>query len=384
MKKSFVFLIVVLIILLVFPVYSLFKWTFQPKRPLKILILDKTVPTLERDKHRSFNWILTHNKYVKSNKRRYSYRKDYIGFFPLRPLREKQWDRKRIRRTEIINLADSLDMLYYTDTYGVYFNDWYKGISRSRRTRLIYGGLNNNDYLLLKEMRDRNKLILAEYNILDYPTSPLERNKTENLFGIYWTEWTGKYFESLDTLKNPDFPPWILKLYSTQYRREWSYKNSGIVFLKGNNRIVVLENETHLDFEVPYVISTKYGREKFNLPYKVNFPYWFDIIESGENNVISNFKIHTNEVGDSILDVNMIPKIFPAVIQQPGDNNYYYFAGDFATNPVNHKTAYFKGIEKLDFLLTKDTPGNGTRFYWNYYKPLITGILDDYYHKINP
>lgn len=383
MKKSLIAFIVVLVIILALPIVSFFKWTFQPKKPLGILILDKTVPTLERDKHRSFNWILNQNKYVKTNKRRYSYKKDYMGFYPLRPLREKQWDRKVIRLSDVLNLADSLDVLYYTDTYGVYFNDWYKGLSKNRRSRLIDGGLKSNDYLLLKEMKDRNKLILAEYNILDYPTSPLDRNKTENLFGINWTEWTGKYFESLDTLKNPDFPPWIRKMYTKQYRKNWNFKNSGIVLVKGN-RIVVLENETHLEIEVPYIYTTIYGREKFDLPYKVNFPYWFEVIESGENNVIANFKIHTNEVGDSILYSNMIPKVFPAITEQPGENNYYYFAGDFTYYPVNNKTAYFKGIEKLEFLLVNDAPGSGTMFYWSYYKPLITGILDNYYHKINP
>lgn len=383
MKKSIIAFIVVLVIILALPIVSFFKWTFQPKKPLKILILDKTVPTLERDKHRSFNWILNHNKYVKTNKRRYSYKKDYMGFYPLRPLREKQWDRKVIRLSEVLNLADSLDVLYYTDTYGVYFNDWYKGLSKNRRSRLIDGGLKAYDYLLLKEMKDRNKLILAEYNILDYPTSPLDRNKTEILFGISWTEWTGKYFESLDILKNPDFPPWIVSLYEKQFRKDWSFKNSGIVLVKGN-RVVVLENETHLEIEVPYIYTTTYGQEKFDLPYKVNFPYWFEVIESGENNVIANFKIHTNEVGDSILYSNMIHKIFPAIIEQPGENNYYYFAGDFTYNPVNNKTAYFKGIEKLEFLLVNDAPGNGTRFYWSYYKPLITSILDRYYQKINP
>jgi len=383
MKKSLIAFIVVLVIIFALPIVSFFKWSFQPKKPLKILILDKTVPTLERDKHRSFNWILNHNKYVKPNKRRYSYKKDYMGFYPLRPLREKQWDRKVIRLSEVLNLADSLDVLYYTDTYGVYFNDWYKGLSKNRRSRLIDGGLKSNDYLLLKEMKDRNKLILAEYNILDYPTSPLDRDKTETLFGISWTEWTGKYFESLDILKNPDFPPWIVSLYEKQYRKDWSFKNSGIVLVKGN-RVVALENETHLEIEVPYIYTTTYGQEKFDLPYKVNFPHWFEVIESGENNIIANFKIHTNEVGDSILYSNMIHKIFPAIIEQPGENNYYYFAGDFTYNPVNNKTAYFKGIEKLEFLLVNDAPGNGTRFYWSYYKPLITGILDRYYRKINP
>lgn len=87
------------------------------------------------------------------------------------------YDIARVRLSEIINLAEQNDVIYLTDTYGVYFNDWYRGINRSRRSRMIYGGLNNSDYLLLKEMCDRNKLVIAEYNTLGHPTPPLERIK---------------------------------------------------------------------------------------------------------------------------------------------------------------------------------------------------------------
>jgi hypothetical protein len=98
-----------------------------------------------------------------------------------------------------------------------------------------------------------------------------------------------------------------------------------------------------------------------------------------ENDVVANFKIHTNEVGDSILQNFMLPEIFPAILQGPGDSPYFYFTGDFADNPVPIKTAYFKGIEKLKFLFVRGNPESTSRFYWEYYKPLMTQILEDYY-----
>jgi len=221
MKKSLILFIIILIVILFYPVLNIVKWGVQPKRPLDVLILDKTVPTFDRYNHKSFHWILTHNKYVKGNNRLYSYKKDYFGFVPLRPLRDKKWDPRRIRFAEIIELADSLDALYYADTYGVYFNDWYHGINRSNRSRLIYGGLNNSDYSLLKEMKDRDKLVIAEYNILSYPTAPLERNKTENIFDIHWTGWAGKYYMDLNPATNPEIPKWIIKLYEKHNLETW-------------------------------------------------------------------------------------------------------------------------------------------------------------------
>ncbi len=50
---------------------------------MDIIIVDKTVPSLEREKHKSFNWILTNDRFVKKEKKTsYSYRKDYYGFVP--------------------------------------------------------------------------------------------------------------------------------------------------------------------------------------------------------------------------------------------------------------------------------------------------------------
>ncbi len=384
MKKPLIVTIVILIILLIVPAISFFKWSFQPKRPLEVMILNKTVPTLERDKHRSLSWILTHDKYVKLNKRKYSFTKDYFGFFPLKPLRNKEWDTDPIRLGEILNMADSFDVAYFADTYGVYFNDWYVGLNTSNRSRLIYGGLSNSDYLFMKEMYDRNKLVIAEYNILAYPTDPLYRLRTEELLDIHWTEWTGRYFETLDTIADPSFPKWILKQYRTQYRKDWDFTKPGIILFKSNNQIVVLENETHLEFETPFIYTTSHGEENFDLPYKVPYPYWFEIVETKNNDVVANFKIHTNEVGDSILQNYFLPETFPAVFQGSGSSPYFYFAGDFADNPVPIKTAYFKGVEKLKWLFIREKPGSRTRFYWDYYRPLMGQILDQYYSAKNP
>ena len=110
----------------------------------------------------------------KENGKSFSYKKDYYGFVPTRPLKERKWDRNEYRLADLAVLPEEADALYITDTYGVFFNDWYQGINKSRRTRKLYGGLNNNDNLLIKEMKDRNKLVVLEYNCFDYPTAEYE------------------------------------------------------------------------------------------------------------------------------------------------------------------------------------------------------------------
>ena len=382
MGKFFRKIFIILVILSIIPGYFLLKWAFQPKKELKILILDKTVPSYDRVNHRSFNWILTHEKYVKGNLKRYDYTKDYYGFFPLKPERKKEYKIKRIRLSQVIALADSFDMAYFTDTYGVFFNDWYKGISRTRKSRKIYGGLNNNDYLFMKEMNDRGKLIISEFNTLIFPTDPLERTKVEELLGIKWSEWIGKYFTTLDSAKNPELPVWIMDKYREQYLKPWAFKKGGIVLVNQNDRVVVLENEKDLDFEVPYIYATELGMEKYGLPYKVPFPYWFEIIEAGKNKVVANFKIHVNQVGDSILAANAIPNEFPAVMEGTKEHPHYYLAGNFASNPVYMRTAYFQRYDDFSRRIGLSLLSKKRYFYWHFYQPLMCSILDQYYNGL--
>jgi hypothetical protein len=384
MKKSVITLIVILVVLLALPIYSFIKWSIQPKRPISVLVLDKTVPSLERNQHRSLFTLMTQHRFVNKENKGYSFRKDYFGFFPLKPLRNKQYNVERIRLTDILQYADSYDGAYYADTYGVYFNDWYKGISKGRRSRMIYGGLNNNDYLLLKEMNDRHKLIIAEYNILGYPTAGLERNKTEEIFKVRWTEWTGKYFFSLDTIKSPDIPKWILENYREQYRQPWDFHKSGIVFVSDGGKVVVLENETHLDFDIPYIYTSSQAMKDYGLPYKVAYSNWFNIVESAQNDILSYFKIHVNELGDSIMQAHFIPTMFPAVLKSSDEHNYYFFAGDFANNPVKNITGYFKNFKNLNLYRLSNEKKSTRKFYYEYYDPLMNNIYSKYLEKVKP
>lgn len=349
---------------------------------MDIILVDKTVPTLEREKHKSLNWILTNERFVKKEKKTsYSFRKDYYGFYPQRPLREKKWDRKDYRLTDLINLAEKNDAVYFADTYGVFFNDWYKGINRSRKSRKMYGGLNNNDYLLIKEMKDRNKLIVMEYNSFDYPTAQFESVRTQEKLGIKFSGWTGKYFNSLDTA-GVDFPIWMTAMYRKQYKQPWTFNKAGIVILK-EKVIIVLEEGNQLKNAMPHIITDSTYCKKYNVPASVAFDQWFDIIDPLQNNVVSNFKIETTTIGDTILFDNDLENMFPAVVQEPVTQRIYYFSGDFAHTNIPFWTSRFKGVDKLRGILYSEKPDDTRRFFWLYYKPLVNGIFTDYYNSLN-
>jgi hypothetical protein len=382
MKKTLLIVVIILAVIIALPVINLIRWSVQPKKPLDIIIVDKTVPTLEREHHKSFNWILTNKRFVKKESNTsYSYKKDYFGFFPQRPLRDHKWDRNDYRLTDLISLAEKNDAVYFADTYGVFFNDWYRGINKSRKSRKIYGGLNNNDFLLLKEMKDRNKLIIMEYNSFDYPTAQFESVRTQEKLGISFSGWTGKYFSSLDTTIK-DFPVWMTAMYRKEYKKPWTFTKPGVVILKEKD-IVVLEEGKQLKNPMPQIITDEASSKKYSVVPSVAFDQWFDIIDPLQNKVISKFKLDTTPIGDSLLINNALQNEFPAVVQDPVIQRTYYFSGDFATYNVPYCTARIKGVEKLKGILFSDKPDDTRRFFWLYYRPLINGIFNDYYASLS-
>ncbi len=379
MKKPLLITLFILAVLLLIPAVSFIRWAFQEKKPVDVVILDKTVPTLDRQGHRSFVYVMTNARFVKGEKGgSYSARKDYYGFEPLRPVREKQFRKMDFRLTELIDLAEKNDAIYYTDTYGVFFNDWYQGIKKTRRSRKLYGGLNNNDYLLMVEMKKRDKLVLLEYNTFDYPTAGLERFKTEELLGIASTGWMGQYYKSLDTVSQQGVPAWMPALYRKQYREPWTFSKAGVVLLKENG-IIVLEEGKQLMSAMPVIRTTSESAGRFGLPETVTFTKSFDIIDPGQNNVISEFVLNTTPAGDTLLSVNDLKSVFPAVTQEPLTQKTYYFSGDFANNDIPFWTARIKNIQKsAKALLYSENQDDPRRFFWLYYKPLITSIFSEY------
>lgn len=382
MKKPLLIIIIVILLILAVPFIFYLSWSFQDKKPIDIAILDKTVPTLERLNHKSLTWIITNSRFVKKDKKKsYSYKKDYYGFAPTRPLKDRGSVTMEYHLGEMMDLPDKIDALYFADTYGVFFNDWYAGVNKSRRSRKIYGGLTNTDYLLLNEMKNRNKLVIVEYNTFDFPTPAFESYRTQEKLGITFSGWTGKYFEKLDTT-DKGFPVWMTSMYRKEYKKPWLFKGPGVVLLSEKN-IIVLVQGTHLKNAMPHIITDTAGCQKFGVPSSVAFTNWFDIIDPLGNEVVSNFELGTTAIGDTLLAGHMLKNVFPAVVMEPVNKRTYYFSGDFAANKVNFCSAKIKGFDRLRLFLYSDKPDDPKRFFWLYYKPLLNTIFNEYYATLN-
>jgi hypothetical protein len=204
----------ILVILLLLPVWMFIAWLCTGKRKMVIAIIDKTVLTTKGQEHISLNWVLNQEKFSKTNSAElYKRERDYFGFFPLENEKFKLKGLERFTTTQLDQLSADADAVYITDAYGIYKNEWFKQGDSKERSGTVYGGLSQQDFYFLQQMRAKHKLIITEFNCLASPTSPTVRSSFENGFGIKWTGWIGRYFDSFDTTKNKELPKWLITNY---------------------------------------------------------------------------------------------------------------------------------------------------------------------------
>ena len=372
-------IVIILLILCLIPIASWLIWNIKPSKPINIMVLNKTVLGLERKEHRAIFWLLLNDKYVKDDNKVYRMEKDYYGFHPIKPLKSRKYEVKRIKLEEINDLVSKFDMAYYSDTYGVFFNEWFRRQSGQGKGTLIEGGLNNNDYLFIKGLHDQGKLLIAEYNFIAPPTIQLVRKKAEELLGIKWTNWTGRYINELDPAKSKDLPDWIVGIYKKRNDGEWPFTGAGIVLVnEPAQQVAVLQADKHLENDVPEIQTTGYGQESYQLPENVHYPHRFDIMDEQSNEVIAEFKLHVNIEGKAVLDEFNLPSRFPAVLESNTGSPFLYLAGDYSDYPVRMWTAKLQGIRTFQKVFYTNKENSTSRFYWTYYVPLLSQVLTNY------
>lgn len=379
MKKANLLLIFLLtIITLVLLAFSF--WYFKPRKNLNIFILDKTVTDFTYREHAPFVWVLNNKQIVTSENKPYSAERDYYGFIPLQDGEKEKYKIRSIRLFEVLAKSDELDMVYYADNYGVFSDSLDAGTNQ--KPYLVYGGLNQNDYLLLREMKRKNKLIITEFNLLGSPTSELIKQKTQELLDFRWTGWTGRYFKSLKNIPSSQIPAWIIAAYQKSNGKKWDFNNPGVVIVHEDGRIVVLEEGNSMNSALPVIIPTQKARDEYGLPSVQKYGFWFDIIQtSKKNDIQAVFKLDLNENGKEILKEKGLPGTFPAIIEHNSDYKFYYFSGDFSDNKPVGWLSYFGGIGSIMNKIHTGSNGSSNEFFWNFYVPLLNKILEKNFYN---
>lgn len=342
-------------------------WKAKPSKILKVLIIDKTVPKNTYREHKGFMWILNNLKIKNGDSNtNFKYDRDYYGFFPLPS------EKYSIR--ELPENLGKQDLIYLTDTYGVYKEDFYENNVSGSRSEIIYGGTKIEEIAKIKSTLNNNTII-GEFNTLASPTDISAREEIQNIFGLKWNEWIGRYFSDLSS-ENIELPSWMKENYAMQQGEKWAFKGSGIVLVSSHDEIIVLREGDELGPGLNKINFTNNSKEEFQVKNNVNYYYWFEVTKADKDTeVLAKYKLDVTKEGQKILDKYNLPAEFPAIVRKTGSYTSYYFAGDFADSISTPKVYSSFGIEFLNKITTLDEDTNQNYFYFNVYYPLIKNIL---------
>ncbi|MEH7744640.1 hypothetical protein V7659_06230 [Neobacillus drentensis] len=367
MKKP-INLIIYTVLFLIIITCPFWLWQIQPMKKLNVLIVDKTVPNPSYREHKGLVWILNNAKYYKKGKKPYSVSEDYRGFEP-----------KKGKEYLINPLPKDLkpyDVIYLTDQYGVYKEEFYGQNPLGKHSPKIYGGLQSDEVNQIKKelIQSKGKTLIAEFNTFASPTSESSKAEISNLLNVEWAGWIGRFFSNLNSTEVPE---WVKENYETQ-NKKWSFTGKGFVFVSKNNYIVVIGekdiNDKGLLFEL-----TRSGKKHFTQSFNGKYSYWFDIIDARDNKeILADYKLPISKEAKETLKGYGIPTSFPAVIfHQNAKYSSYYFSGDFADEADVPGIYQTQGLDAW-----KKHVGSNGSFYWETYVPMMKDILKHGLHHV--
>jgi hypothetical protein len=248
------------------------------------------------------------------------------------------------------------------------------------RSPRIYGGLTLAEARAASAALDAGKTLVAEFNTLGSPTGDDARTTLEAALGVRWSRWIGRYFSHLDD--RDEVPQWMRNDYEREWKQPWRFTGPGYVLVQADEHCEVLR----VGFEVE-AIGLTIERERpveahlVDASDGVPYPYWFDVVvDTPEATRLASFAWHLEDAGRERLKARGLPERFPAVTRRapPGGGVAWYFAGDFADNPLDARPVPFLGYLGFRHVVEglKLAPSE-TAFYWRFYVPMMETILND-------
>ena len=361
------------------PAVSWGLWAARPGRVLDIVVVDKTVPYPNRIEHRSLFWLLGHLKIRTAAGAPYDVDRDYIGAFP----GPKPGDPPARTNDLTADRAVRADLVYLADTYGVYRDDLLSGPlmqAALERSPKIYGGLELAEAEAAAQAVRAGKTLVAEFNTLGSPTGDGARHSLEATLGVDWTGWIGRHFSRLDD--RSEVPEWMRRDYEREWKQPWQFTGPGFVLMQGDAHCEVLRTPEEaepigltLHPEMPADPLLARARDG------IAYPYWFDVVTVRPGTAtLASFRWHATAAGEARLRARGLPARFAAVTRRtsPGQGPAYYFAGDFADNPMRDASIPFAGYPTVRRWLesAKLSPSEDS-FYWCFYAPMMTRLIEE-------
>ncbi|MCE5223801.1 hypothetical protein LLG10_06435 [bacterium] len=375
--------VVIVLFILALPVLI---WYVSPSKVMNVWLLDKTVPNKTYREHKGLVWALNYFKIHNQKKNEiFLYNRDYYGFFPKT---KEEYDIVEFYKAA----PENPDLIYITDTYGVYRQEYMleqdeqrlmtgdrdlNDIFTGERSEKFFGGISQEDIFKLKTSLHNNTTLIAEWNTFNSPTTEDNRRQMEQILGVKWRKWMGRYFFDLD--RNKEVALWMIRNYEEQSGKKWEFKGPGYVIASDWDQIIVLEQ--HKDFgskELRMAYEPSYQKE-FGNAMTVPYYYWFDFIDvEPDTEVCAKFYFDLTDEGKKKMEKVGLPSVFPAVVRKKAkDHTTYYLAGDMSDQESVPSFYAIAGSHWLRRWLSLNFKGESGYFYWRVYVPLMQKIIND-------
>lgn len=368
--KTLKILLIIVSILVIIPLLGFAGWLLKRGLDLDVLVVNKSMTEFKGSENYAINYILNSEKVLTPGNRHYKMDVDHIGLH----WNDGDYKIKYPRLKEITRTVEKTDILYFADAKGINKSQ-IKELKEGEKDKLEYGGINNTDYTLIREMIKLKKPVVVESSFLGPPTESLVRYNLEQLKDVYYTGWKGKYVKNLSIGSSDGDCSHLANAYADITGEEWSFSGPGIVIVNEDvSRMLVLEEGIDIETKEGFIYTDEIAMERFDLPASVNYHGWFTILHPGNNDVLSTFKLSPTESGMEKLSSNGLHDSFPALIETA--NNFYYLAGDFGKCKVSLRFSRIIILNKLVAALKSNTR-NPSNFFYTYYQPFMNQVIED-------
>ncbi|TNE43569.1 MAG: hypothetical protein EP343_32655 [Deltaproteobacteria bacterium] len=361
------------------------QWYMRPTLPLDLLIVNYTMPHRNDRKHRALFWLLHHEK-VKppKGKAAWSALRDFVGYRPGRPPKEAETLSKKPHKRP--------QLLYLTDTYGVYRDDlknakrWLRPdyIDRSPK---VFGGLTWSDARLIRSWVQQGTHLVVEFNSMCEPTGNGPRRLISRLVGMSWTGWVGKVFQNP---RNPlETPRWLKKSFKQQFPKA-SFPSSPVLFLINRRGKLLYLVDPSVEKVSPRLVQSLEGQKRFpGTQTPVMYTFWFAVVlptSSPHPNVYTYFHLPKAPAFLKLLKKHKIPEVFPAITERKcgAQSRCLYMAADLSDADFDPG-----GYKRTDVITMRrwtspQETSNAVGSFWLLYVPFMRTWLHDIARAAKP
>ena len=317
----------VLAVAIVMVVAPFAGWYLVPRATAGVLIVDKTVPHADRREHLRLMWWLTHARVPTAAGTWWDEKLDYVGYNP---------DSSRGQLLSDSTLQGAR-LAYLADAYGVYTADVNtSGAAALARSTPIFAGMQLSEARALVAFRARGGAVMAEFNVLESPTSGTEAGAIlEQLLGAHYLGWLGRAYDNLAS--EDEVPPWMRAQWQRRHRSPWTFSGPGyVLFAEKEDRIAVILRE---QFEGPHPLTVEIDKPDDPLMRGASggggYGYWISGIAPTDSGVtLASFAFHVDTAARAQLAREGFPLRFPAIVRRTTGPLAAYIAADVSDAPV--------------------------------------------------